>query len=200
MPKIKWIGIIQGNLAEYQRGELPENARKLRMPETTQEMQIKALPFLLPPFILIFMSLFFKTFVSKQVVVSPLFALTGFIAGFPALLMHEYLHAIVYPKEATVSIGFYPKSFAAVALASYPLQRNRFLLMSLLPVVLGILPVSIFWFVPADMTAINGFLFGFSIMGLISPYPDFYNVYQVIRQTPKDCRIQSREDNLYWIE
>lgn len=199
MPHIKWIGIIQGELSAYQKGELPPNAEKLKMPETTSELQIKAVPFLIPSFVIIFLSVFFKTFASKQIVVNPFFALAGFIMGFISLLLHEYLHAIVYPKAATVYIGIYPKAFAAVALGSYPLRRNRFIFMSILPVILGIVPAILFLLVPADMKALNSFLFGFSVIGLTSPYPDFYNVYQVIRQTPKNCSIQFRGDDIYWI-
>lgn len=30
-------------------------------------------------------------------------------------------------------------------------------------------------------------MFGFAIMGLISPYPDCFNVFEVLRQTPAGC-------------
>ena len=36
-------------------------------------------------------------------------------------------------------------------------------------------------------------------MGLVSPYPDLYNVFQVLRQTDSDCKLQFYEDDLYSI-
>lgn len=199
MPNIKWIG-IKNELSEYQRGELPENAKKLKMPKTINDMMIQATPFLIFPLVILFLSMYFKTRINRQVVINPIFIFVGLMIGFVALLLHEYLHAIVYPKEAKVYIGIYPKAFAAVALSSYPLKRNRFIVMSLLPTILGLLPILLFLFTPADMKELNGSLFGFSVMGLVSPYGDFYNVYQVIRQTPKNCKIQFLEDDTYWFE
>lgn len=198
MSQIKWVGIIKTELSDYVRGELPENAVRMRMPQNTGEMMVKALPFLTIPFVIVFVSMFVKTYVSKQVVFHPLFALLGFGSGFIALLLHEWLHAVVYPKKATVYIGIYPKAFAAVALASYPLKRKRFIGMSLLPVILGVIPLAVFWFMPSGMKELNGFLFGFSLMVLFSTYPDIYNVYQVLRQAPKGSRIQFEGDDLYY--
>ena len=200
MPKVKWIGLIRQELSNYQKGKLSKNAKKMKMPKTANEMMVKAIPLLILPFCIIFLSMFFKTLTSKQVVVTPIFICIGFFIGFVALLIHEYLHAIIYPKDATVYIGFYPKALAMVALASYPLKRERFILMSLLPTILGIIPIIIFMITPPSMKGLNGFLFGLSIMGLTSPYPDFYNVYQVLKQTPKKCRIQFYEDDTYWID
>lgn len=63
------------------------------------------------------------------------------------------------------------KQFSAVALASYPISRGRFILMSLLPAVLGVVPLILFLISPETNKALNGVLFGLMIMGLISPIP-----------------------------
>lgn len=143
MPKIKWAGIIK-NTAEYQRGDLAQTAKKLGMPASINEMMRKAAPFLIPPLVIIFLSMFLKTFMCGVRVVSFPFVAIGFVVGFALIFVHELLHAVVYPKEATVYIGIMPKQFAAVALASYPLSRVRFVVMSLLPYVLGIVPLVMF--------------------------------------------------------
>ncbi len=199
MPKIKWIGVID-DISKYQKGSLDSNANKMKLPLTMKEMMIKALPFAIVPFLVIVLSMFVKTLLAKQVIVNPVFIVIGFCIGFMGLFLHELLHAIVYPIGATVYIGLYPKAFAAVALASYPLKRNRFILMSLLPLILGIVPIVIFWISPIETRAWNSFWFGISIMGLISPYPDYYNVYQVLKQTPKGCCIQIWGDDTFWIK
>lgn len=198
MPKIKWKGIIK-NPSDYQMGFLSKNAKKLNMPKTLNEMMVKALPFVIPSILIIFMVMFLKTKSARQVVAAPAAIILGFAFSIAALVIHEFLHAIVYPSKSTVVIGFVPKQFAAVALASYPLKRNRFILMCLLPYVLGVIPIILFCISPATAIERNGFLFGFSIMGLTSPYVDSYNVYQVLKQTSKSDSLQFYGDDLYAI-
>lgn len=198
MPKIKWKGIISNPL-EYQIGCLASNARKLNMPGSLGQMMTRAIPFVVPSIIIIFIVMFLKTTLAGQPVVSPIVVILGFVVGVVFLLIHELLHAIVYPPKATVFIGIVPTQFAAVALASYPLKRSRFILMCLLPYLLGIIPIILFCVSPATNIGINGFLFGLSIMGLTSPYVDSYNVYQVLRQTSKSDSLQFYGDDLYVI-
>ncbi|MDE7310124.1 MAG: DUF3267 domain-containing protein [Eubacterium sp.] len=198
MPRIEWKGIIK-NPSDYQKGFLANNAKKLNTPKTLNEMMIKALPFVMPSILIIFIVMFLKTTYAGRPVVAPAAVILGFAVSIVALLIHEFLHAIVYPSKATVVIGVVPKQFAAVALASYPLKRSRFILMCLLPYLLGIIPILLFCVSPAADLGINGFLFGLSIMGLTSPYVDSYNVYQVLRQTSKSDSIQFYGDELYAI-
>lgn len=199
MPKIRWAGVVQ-NTADYQNGILPATAIKLNMPDTMGEMMLKAIPFLIPSVVIIVFSVFFKTLFAGQPVIAPFYVVLGFLLSFfVGIPVHELLHAIVYPKEATVYIGIMPKQFTAVALAAYPVNRSRFILMSLLPVVLGVIPLIIFLISPETNRALNGVMFGFMIIGLTSPYPDYFNVYQVLKQTPKGCSLQFEKDDLYVI-
>ncbi len=199
MPKIKWAGVVQ-NTADYQGGILPATAIKLDMPDTMGEMMLKSIPLLIPPVVIIIFSMFFKTLSAGQFVIAPLYVVLGFLLGFfVGIPVHELLHAIVYPKEATVYICIIPKQLAAAALASYPVSRNRFILMSLLPIVLGAIPLIIFLISPETNRAFNGVMVGLMIMGLTSPYPDYFNVYQVLKQTKKGCLLQFEKDDLYII-
>lgn len=200
MPQIKWVGVIKDELATYQKGSLPSGAKKVVLPISTTQMMVSALPFAIPSFVVLFLSMFIKTYLAKQVIIVPFYFGIGLLFGLMAILIHEWLHAVVYPDSAIVSIGIYPKALAAVALVSYPLQRVRFILMSLLPVILGLVPLLLFWLGLNEWKAWNGFWFGFSILGLISPYPDYYQVYQVLKQTPKKCCLQFEGDDLYWFD
>lgn len=200
MPRIHWAGMIRGGLDGYQQGDLPPGAVPLPMPGSTGQLMAKAAVFLPLPLAVIFAAMLGKTLSSGQVVIAPLWVGLGVCVGVPGLLLHELLHALPYPKEAVVTIGFYPKALAAVALVSYPISRRRFILMSLLPLVLGVVPIGLFLLTPASWLGVNGFLFGFGVMGLVSPYPDIYNVYQVLRHTPKECQVQFWGDGLYYSE
>ena len=197
MPKIKWIGLIkEEKMKDYQVGELSKNAKKMNMPTTSKEMMIKALPFIIPALVILFLSVYFK---SGEFFLLRLYIIIGVLLGFLALIIHELLHAIVYPKNANVYIWI-AKPITFVALASYPLKKEKFILMCLLPYILGIIPLILFWIMPITDMKIHSILFGLSAMGLGSPYPDLFNVYQVLKQTPKNCKIQFYKDDTYYIE
>ena len=197
MPKIKWIGLIkEEKMKDYQVGELSKNAKKMNMPTTSKEMMIKALPFIIPALVILFLSVYFK---SGEFFLLRLYIIIGVLLGFLALIIHELLHAIVYPKNANVYIGI-AKPITFVALASYPLKKEKFILMCLLPYILGIIPLILFWIMPITDMKIHSILFGLSAMGLGNPYPDLFNVYQVLKQTPKNCKIQFYKDDTYYIE
>lgn len=197
MAKIKFKPIIK-DPAEFQQGDLPENATKVAMPETTGKMMLLAMPFCIILIVILMITMWTKRLIYDYAVINPLFLAVGFVFGALLLWVHEILHAIVYPKGATVTVGFYPKGFAFVALASYPLKRSRFVLMSLLPFVLGLVPLACFIFFPYYWSEVNGVMFGLALMGTISPYPDCYNVWQVLRKTPKGSYIQFYGDDLYY--
>ena len=199
MPRIKWVGMIR-DIDIYQTGVLPKHAIQLRLPRDLNGMMTTALPFALPPALLCVGSVFLKTMLHHYKQAQPLFILTGVLLGLLLLLVHELIHAMIYPPDAYVYIGIVPQSFAAVALASHPMKRSRYLLMTLLPAVLGIVPLILFWMLPAKMTAVNSILFGLAVMGLVSPYTDYYTAYQVIRQTPKNCFVQNEKDDVYYFE
>lgn len=198
MPHIKWLGIIKDDLGQYQQGNLPVKAKKVDMPEDMDEIMVKAIPFQLIAIVLITVSVFGKVFISKVFPFNPVAMFVGFIIEFLALIIHELLHAIVFPREATVYVGIYPKSFGAVALSAYPLRRWRFVLMSLLPTVLGIVPIILFLVLPPELKMVNGLMLGMAMMGLTSPAVDFYNVCKVLRETPRGCTLQFYGDCLYY--
>ena len=196
MPKIKWIGLIkEEKMKDYQVGELSKNAKKMNMPTTSKEMMIKALPFIIPALVILFLSVYFK---SGEFFLLRLYIIIGVLLGFLALIIHELLHAIVYPKNANVYIGI-AKPITFVALASYPLSKKRFILMCLLPYILGIIPFICFIISPSNNLILNAILWGMAFLGMASPYPDAYNVYQVIKQVPKGKKVQFYEDDTYYI-
>ena len=154
MPRIKWVGIIR-DIDIYQTGVLPKHAIQLRMPRDLNGMLTTALPFVLPPALLCCGSVFLKTLLVHHRQIRPLWIAAGAVIGLLLMFLHELLHAVVYPKDAYVYIGIVPESFAAAALASHPMKRKRFLLMTLLPSVLGIVPLGLFWLLPKDTVVLN---------------------------------------------
>lgn len=145
MPKIIWKGIIKSE-DDFPASHIPENAKKLRVEEDMKKMQIKALPFMIPSFLICFICMFMKTFIAKERVINMGFLFIGVAVGFLMIMVHELLHAVAYPKRATVYIGIMPKSFTAVALSASPVKRNRFIFLSILPIILGLIPLAVFLF------------------------------------------------------
>lgn len=197
MAKIIWKGIIKSE-DEFPTCSISKNAKKIDNQEDIKKFQIKALPFMIPSIILCFISMFVKTIIANEKVINIVFLGGGVIIGFFLIIVHELLHAIAFPKNATVYIGIMPKSLAAVALSSSPVKRGRFIFLSILPIILGIVPLVIFCFSSNSLKALNGMLFGMAIMGMISVYPDIYNIYNILKKVPKNATIQNNKNETYY--
>ncbi|NCB94107.1 MAG: DUF3267 domain-containing protein [Clostridia bacterium] len=187
------------DINRYQTGILPENAEKIDTPKSIEEMMKKALPIAVVMCVVLVLTMFIKTHISHRVVISPIAFLAGFIIGFALLIMHEWLHAVVYPKKANITIGKINGKMTFVALVSYPLKRSRFIVMCLLPFVLGIVPLAIFIVNSAEKIVLNGLMFGMSCMGMVSPFPDVYNVITVLMKADKKDSIMFYKDDIYKI-
>ena len=185
------------DIEKYQTGFLPENAVKIETPKSIDDMMKKASPIAVVLCLLLSITMFCKTIICKTVVVSPVFIPVGFAIGFGLLFVHEWLHGIVYPKEAEVTIGKIKGKITFVALASYPLKRQRFIMMGLLPFILGIVPLLVFVFSPTEFRILNGLMFGMACMGMVSPFPDVYNVITVLREADKNDAIMFYKDDIY---
>ena len=163
------------------------------------DLMKKAVPIAVILCVILFIAMLCKTIICKTVVISPIFILVGFAFGFLLLIIHEWLHGIVYPKEADVTIGRIKGKATFVALASYPLRRDRFILMCLLPFVLGVVPFILFVISPAEFRVLNGLNFGMACMGMISPFPDVFNVLVVLRNSEKSDSIMFYKNDMYKI-
>ena len=185
------------DINEYQIGILPKNAVKIETPQGIDETMKKAAPIAAMLCILMFATMLCKTIINKTVVVSPIFIFIGFCLGFVLLVVHEWLHGSVYPTDASVTIGKIKGKLSFVALASYPLIRGRFIVMCLLPFILGIVPLLIFIGSPAGCRELNGLMFGMACMGMVSPFPDVYNVIVALKNANKNDAIMFYKDDMY---
>jgi len=186
------------DIKQYQRGNLPQEAVRIDTP-SDDEIQLKAAPIAAILCVLLSATMFVKTFVNKGLVIVPWVVIVGCILGFVMLIVHEWLHAIVYPKDAIATIGRLKGKLTHVALCSYPLSRGRFILMCLLPFVLGIIPLVIFIIAPARWKVCNGLMFGMACMGMVSPYVDVYNAILVLKNCKKTDKVMFYEDEMYKI-
>lgn len=199
MPKIIWKGIIKSE-DDFPTSTIPNHAKKLNVEENMKKMQLKALPFMIPSFLILLISMFLKTYFAGEKIINVWFLLIGVIVGVLLLIVHELLHAIAFPKNAVVYIGIMPKSLTAVALSSSPVKRNRFIFLSILPIILGIIPLIVFCLSNSNLKELNGCMFGMAIMGMISVYPDLYNIFNILRYVPKHATLQNDKNTTYYFE
>lgn len=199
MAKIIWKGIIDSE-NDFPSAYIPKNAKKLDSEEDIKKMQIKALPFMIPSVLLCFICMFVKTFMAGKKVINVGFLFIGVIIGFFLIIVHELLHAVAFPKNAIVYVGIMPKKLTAVALSSSPVKRNRYLFISILPIILGIIPLAIFCFSHHDLKELNGLMFGMAIMGMVSVYPDIYNIFYILKFVPKNAIIQNDKNKTYYFK
>ena len=104
MIKIVWS---INDINKYQTGSLPDDAVKIETPQSVGELMKKAVPIAAILCVFLFIAMLCKTIICKTVVISPIFIPVGFAFGFLLLIIHEWLHGIVYPKEADVTIGYH---------------------------------------------------------------------------------------------
>lgn len=199
MPEIIWIGIIKSE-EDFPAADVPKNAEKLNVEEDIATMQIQALPFMLPCVLICLICMFAKSFLAHEKVIHVGFLLPGVVIGFFLIIAHELLHAVAFPKNAKVYIGIMPAKLTAVALSASPVKRNRYIFLSILPIMLGLIPLAIFCLSSNAWKEFNGLLFGMAIMGMTSVYPDIYHIYHVIRQVPANATIQTDKNTTYFFE
>ena len=184
---------------DFQAGDLPENAVRIETPRTIDDTMKHAAPACAVLCLIVSLTAFGKVFFAGAAI-KPAAVFIGLAVGLVLLIVHELLHAAVYPKAAAVTVGKLKGKLTFVALASYPMIRGRFLLMCLLPFVLGIVPLAVFVLSPAEAKWLNGMMFGMACIGMISPSPDVDQAVTVLRHANRNDRIMFYRDDLYKIE
>lgn len=196
MGKIIWEG-NQDWEKEFPGGRPPEHAVKLKRPDNLLKASI---PYGIIPLIVCFACVFFKKNASDSFIFDLRFMPLGFVIGFLLIPVHEFLHALCYPKGAKVYVGICLKKAAAYAVSFYPIKKSRYIVMSLAPMLLGVIPLIIFIVCPLRWKALLTVCIVPAFMGMISPSPDYMDVISVIRQVPNGAKIQASNEGLYWFK
>lgn len=196
MPNIIFKGITKINDPIFDEvNKRPKNAKVLHIPENNMVVSIVfAVPFIILCIALIFVK---KSMTNDFPMIRHIIPV-GIVLGILYCFIHELLHAIPQPKGAKVYIGFIPSKFIFYMKCKEPLTRGRFILMSLLPILLGIVPLIIF--MVSNNQILNSITWTMAMIGLVSPSPDYLNVYCVLKQVPKGAYIQDEKAGLCWFE
>ncbi|WP_417086651.1 DUF3267 domain-containing protein [Lancefieldella rimae] len=205
MPKIIWKGNMDWNTVvdgkqewdrDIQLSGAPQNAVVLKRPENIFQ---GLAPYFFGSILLCFLTVFLKRFLAGESFFDfrflPVSFLFGFCIGLP---IHELFHALSYPAKAKVYIGVSIRQLRAFYISANPIKRNRFIFISIAPALLGIFfqlvflftPVSLKWLITISMIAM--------FFGLISPAPDYRDVFLVVTQVPKGAYVQPSEKGYVW--
>ncbi|MCD7817812.1 MAG: DUF3267 domain-containing protein [Lachnospiraceae bacterium] len=183
---------------EISEKDIPEKAVFLDRPADIVRASV---PYMILPCIICFVAVLIKKELSDVFIFNlwfmPLSFLIGFIVAMP---LHELFHAICYPKSESVYIGVSIKQLRAFACSAAALSRERYILMSLAPSALGVIPLVIFLACPITMKWLITICVAPMVMGLISPAPDYMDVILLLKKVPKGAIIQPVENGLVWYE
>ncbi len=195
MAKIVWEGNRKEFGTSHRSPPVPQNAIKIREGDGFIK---RAIPFGILPMVICMVAVVMKAYLNKEPPVSPVYLIPAIAIGFIiALPLHEFVHAVCYPKEATVRVGLCIRKMAAYAISYYPLTKSRFIVMSIAPAVLGIIPLIGFFFIPITMKPLLTICMVSAFMGLISPAPDYMDIASVLRKAPPHALICDSQDGLY---
>ncbi len=205
MAKIIWHGnkdwntVWDGNQPwdkEIREKDIPSDAVGINRPDDIVKASI---PYMILPCVLCFLVVFARKRISPDFSFDMRFMILSYVIGFVAAMpLHEFLHAVCYPKGTTVYIGISIKQLRAFAASSAALTRERYILMSLAPATTGILSLIIFLTAPVSAKWLITICLVPSFMGLLSPAPDYMDVIFLLRTVPARAMIQPTEDGLVW--
>ena len=103
-------------------------------------------------------------------------------------ILHEYIHAVCYGKNADVKIYISLNNGVLVCHSTKPLEKKRFILMSIAPTLIFAVIPYVFWAVFFVNCAFP-FIFGVG---------DYINIVNTIRQVPKGGFVVNSGFHSYW--
>lgn len=193
MPKIIWVGNKPWG-TEFPEFPMPKSARLIERPEN---IFTACLPYGIIPLLFSYALIGIKWHIIGTRAINPVFMPAGIILGLLMIPFHEILHAVCFPKTATVYVGISIDKFAAFSVCNEPITRKRFIVMSLMPVLLGLIPLAVFFAAPSN-AVLSGICIPSGIIGMLSPMPDYMDVHLVCSQVPKRATIQMSNNGFFW--
>ena len=185
--------------------ELPAGANQFKESKTIMGMLIKGtlmmLPLILPMVIIGIIKIReitndFEVNLSLVITFAVMLLLSYLL-----IYVHEFIHALLYPKSAVKEIWRYPSENAYFVYCDALISKTRFIVINLAPAfLLGIIPY-IIWLLIYDTLPIN-ISICFALLTLITTLMgsgDFYNVCNTIMQVPNKAKIFNFGFHSYWI-
>jgi putative membrane protein len=192
--------IYKGKFEDYDslpKADLPKNAIKFDEPETIEGIVQEAKRYFVPLLVIIGDVIIFKWIFMQTFSLDFLGLALGLFLTLPFLVVHELLHALSFPLKTEVYLYQALKKGVLFVTSTAPLKKSRFIIMSLLPmVVLGLIPL--FWWIFILDSFYSSLVLGLSVPMLLGGAGDLYNVVNTLCQVPRGAFIQLSGINSYW--
>lgn len=189
--KLIYKGKYNGVVEEFESSKNIKNAVKYKEADTLEEMaKIITIPANILQFVLLAITFFIIGF--DDIDNSMLMMVISFGLSLLTMIPHELLHAICYKKDVYLYTNL--KQLMLFIVGEDHLSKWRFIFMSLLPNI-------IFGFIPFVIFLINTewVLLGFlGAMCISYGMGDYYNVWNTIRQVPRNGLVFAKGHNSYW--
>lgn len=196
--KLVWKGKY-GNEKQLLIGEIPENAVKFKEPNNLHALNMTAMIFLIPVLIVVSIANFIKYGSGINFIFFHLFNIWGILLAYLIVVPHEFLHAIILPKDAECQLWYSLENLMMFVFSTYPISKFRFIFLSLFPnIVFGLIPLIVWIFIPLKFEVISKTIFSFAFFSLIFGIGDYLNVFNAITQMPKNSFTQLYGFHSYW--
>ena len=179
------------------RKEIPENAVEFGIVSDLKKEFVRGSVILLPVFILMVVLTLLKVKEYDYHLKMDLHLILSFVLAVLAIhfltYVHEFIHALFYPREALKTIWKAKEEGAYFVYCEEMIGRNRFIVMSLAPMfILGIIPFVLWLILPAMIPMPYDMALAFvTWMMTIMAMGDVANVYHVLKEVPDGAKVFS---------
>ena len=186
--------------------KLSENAIQFREGDSVQDVFIKGFLIGLPFFIIMEMLMYLRLrdidYKLQMNIQTIMVFVVMLVVLYALIYVHEVIHGIFYPMNAEKTIWKYPEQGAFFIYCDEPISKIRFIILCAAPsIILGIVPY-IIWLVyavsvPMPYTLAIGLS---TLIMTVMSMGDFANIYNAIRQVPKNAKVFNYGLHSYWIK
>ena len=195
---ITWTGINETEADAWKEAVLPADAIQVIEAGSQAEL-LRASYCLVIPLIIVFIGLIVLGKKKGWFMPSKKGFIIGAVASFLLQGLHELLHGLACPAGSDVYIGIIKENFSGYATSTSPMNYDQCIIYYLLPaVVLGIRPVVCFGLDKEKKSTACWFFYGFAMIGLIQTAPDWFGLFPILRQVPRDAMIQMSGWHTWW--
>jgi hypothetical protein len=184
------------NLTQLPISNIPNNSVKFKEPNSVWAANVVMILYFIPVLLALkgFTSLVLNINSGLHIRISML----GFIIALLITIPHEFLHAICFPKYASVYCYFMPKSLMVVVTCTEPITKLNYIWMNLCPnLLLGWIPLFVWSFIPG-INIISNVLFTYAIISICMGCGDYMNIVNASIQMPRKSYQQLSGFNSYW--
>lgn len=186
--------------------ELPENAVQFQEGETIQQAFQLGFALILPVILpMIIFSIIRCSKIDKKLVFDSRFVfavIISFILGRILIYLHEFIHAVFYPRYAEKTIWKNENHGVYFLYCDVAVTKTRFVVLCIAPsIILGMIPFFV-WYIIAPFLEVEWIICIMVLTWIMTMMSmgDFANIFHAIKQVPDNAKIFSYGMHSYWIE